>query len=125
MAIDQIHSNNNDESIPLLVLYADIHDAQFGPMFSKLISLANEGSIDFMLRYKPIFGVPLSVTGYGVELAVKNTEYKVADDRVIKESEEDELRLDGKEEFDVLFSEITPAIKVLTKEQIESISHLM
>jgi UDP-glucose:glycoprotein glucosyltransferase len=80
-----------------------------------LIDAADLGRIDFMLRYKRSRGYSstLSVSGYGVELAVKNTEYKVTDDRDIV-NDESTVYQGGNEK--ILFNEIPKIIKLNPKQ---------
>ncbi|KAF4554549.1 Glucosyltransferase-like protein [Elsinoe fawcettii] len=66
------------------ILYADITSPAFR-RFHKTISVtAKSGKTSYRVRHKPpTTGVrrPLSVSGYGVELALKRTDYIVIDDR--------------------------------------------
>ncbi|EFQ30467.1 UDP-glucose:Glycoprotein Glucosyltransferase [Colletotrichum graminicola] len=66
------------------ILYADPASSAFGPFHSTLAEKARKGEIEYRLRYtKPagIYEEPLPVSGYGVELALKRTDYIVIDDR--------------------------------------------
>ncbi|KAI8959527.1 glycosyltransferase family 24 protein [Daldinia sp. FL1419] len=90
------------------ILYADITKPEFGPFHKSLSELARKGEISYRLRYR-IDEIekrePLPVSGYGVELQLKRTDYIVIDDREA-ESESDsaaksaptEVVLDGEEE---------------------------
>ncbi|KAM0324560.1 hypothetical protein ACHAQA_007945 [Verticillium albo-atrum] len=66
------------------VLYADPASSSFGPFHSVLAERARNGEITYRLRYRRASGAsqePLPVNGYGVELALKRTDYIVIDDR--------------------------------------------
>lgn len=66
------------------VLYADPTSSAFGAFHSTLAKQARNGEIEYRLRYtKPAgsYEEPLPVSGYGVELALKRTDYIVIDDR--------------------------------------------
>ncbi|KAI9843554.1 MAG: hypothetical protein M1837_006230 [Sclerophora amabilis] len=66
------------------ILYADIGDPSFGDFHRTLSNTAKEGKSSYRLRYKPTYpksAQPLAVNGYGVELALKRTDYIVIDDR--------------------------------------------
>jgi UDP-glucose:glycoprotein glucosyltransferase len=65
------------------VLYADITSKEFSEFHRHLSKSAREGKISYRLRYKPTpySSEPLTVNGYGVELALKRTDYIVIDDR--------------------------------------------
>ncbi|EPE03379.1 udp-glucose glycoprotein glucosyltransferase [Ophiostoma piceae UAMH 11346] len=71
---------------PAAILYADITSPGFGPFHKFLAEKARNGEISYRLRHvRPtaVDGVaePLPVNGYGVELALKRTDYIVIDDR--------------------------------------------
>jgi UDP-glucose:glycoprotein glucosyltransferase len=66
------------------VLYADPTSASFGPFHDSLSRAAKQGSLSYRLRYRRSAGIPatpLSVSGYGVKLDLKRTDYIVLDDR--------------------------------------------
>ena len=72
-----------------VVLYADILDEPFQAFHATLKRLANEGVVRYILRYRPsisseeVGDKPLFVSGYGVELMLKRTDYIVIDDREV------------------------------------------
>ncbi|KAK3622137.1 killer toxin resistant protein [Elasticomyces elasticus] len=71
------------------VLYADIGSTSFRQFHKTMRQTAKEGKTSYRVRYKPAetpTNEPLAVSGYGVELALKRTDYIVIDDR--KEDEE-------------------------------------
>ncbi|KAI8670713.1 hypothetical protein NCS57_00544100 [Fusarium keratoplasticum] len=65
------------------VLYADPTSESFGPFHEALSKAAKQGDISYRLRYRrsTAQSSPLPVSGYGVELALKRTDYIVIDDR--------------------------------------------
>ncbi|CAM1503671.1 Fc.00g012620.m01.CDS01 [Cosmosporella sp. VM-42] len=66
------------------VLYADPTSPSFGPFHQALAKSARRGELSYRLRYRRSDHAPdspLSVSGYGVELALKRTDYIVIDDR--------------------------------------------
>ncbi|OCL08657.1 glycosyltransferase family 24 protein [Glonium stellatum] len=71
------------------ILYADITSPIFSK-FHRLVSrTAKEGQSSYRVRYKPSLASPklrLVVNGYGVELALKRTDYIVIDDRPAEQS---------------------------------------
>ncbi|KAJ3071820.1 hypothetical protein HDU98_004753 [Podochytrium sp. JEL0797] len=69
---------------PRAVLYADLKSAEFPAFHRVLTEWADQGLVQYVLRYKPSESEsvePLYLAGYGVELAIKTSEYKVIDDR--------------------------------------------
>jgi UDP-glucose:glycoprotein glucosyltransferase len=73
-----------DISLPPAILYADIASPMFRDFHHTLSALAKEGQVSYRVRYRPPQhwkSRPLFVSGYGVELALKRTDYIVIDDR--------------------------------------------
>lgn len=73
-----------DASAPPAVLYADVTAPMFREFHQTLSGLAKEGQLSYRVRYRPPqhwSSRPLFVSGYGVELALKRTDYIVVDDR--------------------------------------------
>lgn len=71
-------------------MFKDFHHA--------LTSLAKEGEISYRVRYRPPQqreSRPLFVSGYGVELALKRTDYIVIDDRDAEQREPDTTSKSG------------------------------
>jgi len=71
------------------VLYGDITSESFRKFHNTVSRTARDGKTSYRVRYQPPASAearPLSVSGYGVELALKRTDYIVIDDR--KEGEE-------------------------------------
>jgi UDP-glucose:glycoprotein glucosyltransferase len=71
-------------SLPPAVLYADISAPMFRDFHETLSDMARQGQISYRVRYRPPqhwVSRPLFVSGYGVELALKRTDYIVIDDR--------------------------------------------
>jgi UDP-glucose:glycoprotein glucosyltransferase len=65
-------------------LYADITSADFGHYHKTLVKTAREGKTSYRVRHRRSASGnanPLVVPGYGVELALKRTDYIVIDDR--------------------------------------------
>ncbi|KAI0394454.1 glycosyltransferase family 24 protein [Xylariaceae sp. FL0594] len=76
------------------VLYADITRPDFGPFHKQLAKSARSGQLSYRLRYRISHrgdSAPLPVSGYGVELQLKRTDYIVIDDREAEEANSGEL----------------------------------
>ena len=67
------------------ILYADPTSADFAKFHNALAASARNGERAYRLRYRrpsaPTTPSPLPISGYGVELALKRTDYIVIDDR--------------------------------------------
>ncbi|KAJ6187832.1 hypothetical protein N7519_002740 [Penicillium mononematosum] len=80
-----------DVSLPPAVLYADVASPMFRDFHETLSDMAKQGQISYRVRYRPPqhwISRPLFVSGYGVELALKRTDYIVIDDRDAEQLEE-------------------------------------
>jgi len=89
-----VKNNSQERTLPFdrklgtgakdVVLYADITSPDFGKYHKTAMEIAQKGEGSYRLRYRrspgPL-GEPLTVSGYGVELALKRTDYIVIDDR--------------------------------------------
>ncbi|THC95780.1 hypothetical protein EYZ11_004733 [Aspergillus tanneri] len=81
-----------DTSLPPAILYADVASPMFKDFHQTLSALAKEGQVSYRVRYRPPqrwSPRPLFVSGYGVELALKRTDYIVIDDRAAEQRESD------------------------------------
>lgn len=101
-------------------MYAEIN-SEFHKFFQRMTQLVKHGELSLILRYKPDtvnMGNRLTVVGYGVELAVKNTEYKVSDDR---DTNNIPAGSDLKEQSQFLniFEEDEPTVQKSSKNDIE------
>ena len=77
------------------VLYADITSQSFRKFHKTISKTATEGKTSYRVRYKPtdaLTSTPLAIGGYGVELALKRTDYIVIDDRQADEEQKDGTR---------------------------------
>ncbi|KAH7064697.1 UDP-glucose:glycoprotein glucosyltransferase-domain-containing protein [Macrophomina phaseolina] len=71
------------------ILYADITSPSFRKLHKTVIKTAEAGASSYKLRHKPPKNFryePQAVHGYGVELALKRTDYIVIDDRQAEEA---------------------------------------
>ncbi|KAL7746392.1 killer toxin resistant protein [Sorochytrium milnesiophthora] len=84
------HVFNGDASAHVIV-YGDVLHAEFGSRLHSALELATKHDVSVWFRYNTRapqqqkhgkdVGSPLWLSGYGVELAIKSSEYKVIDDR--------------------------------------------
>jgi UDP-glucose:glycoprotein glucosyltransferase len=82
LPFDRVLGTSSDE--PSSILYADITHPLFGQFHQVVSQTAREGRSTYRLRYRPSrlsASKPLYVSGYGVELVLKRTDYIVIDDR--------------------------------------------
>ncbi|GAM85533.1 hypothetical protein ANO11243_035400 [Dothideomycetidae sp. 11243] len=91
LPFDRVSGNPESQSS---ILYADITSPSFRKFHKTIAATIKDGRTSYRLRYKPSKSAKqeaLAVSGYGVELALKRTDYIVIDDRAApKQSEEEE-----------------------------------
>ncbi|KAJ2847835.1 killer toxin resistant protein, partial [Coemansia brasiliensis] len=125
LPFDHVYSAKDSDK--LVVLYADILAPEFSEFHQYLKQLADAGSIQYILRYGPSNArneqKPLELVGYGVELALKSTEYKVIDDRDLNhESQPRSAEKFHEQMGSKLFaSEVEPTVKGLGEKQLPSL----
>jgi UDP-glucose:glycoprotein glucosyltransferase len=76
-----------DDDKPVATLYADIEAPEFRAHHERLKRYAVEGHISYRLRYRPPVEPtdrPVMLSGYGVSLVLKKTDYMVMDDRDVE-----------------------------------------
>ncbi|KAA6411432.1 MAG: glycosyltransferase family 24 [Lasallia pustulata] len=86
---------------PSSIIYADITSPLFGQFHQIISRTARKGQSSYRLRYRPSPAAspkPLMLSGYGVELALKRTDYIVIDDRNAEKGEEAEETISSEAE---------------------------
>jgi len=84
LPFDQLHPNATN-TLTTIAIYADITNQEFPAIF-KGLNAATKGKYNLKLRHKPSSSdsqkdQPVMLSGYGVELVLKKTDYIVMDDR--------------------------------------------
>jgi UDP-glucose:glycoprotein glucosyltransferase len=122
----------NSETAPAAVLVGYLGDgAALRPMHQALKAHALAGAVRYTLVNRPPATAnrrPLDVPGYGVELAIKNMEYKAVDDRQPVESAKDadaEAKVDMEEEVGGFYFNRLIANKPELKDQLTTFKHDM
>ncbi|XP_068124032.1 UDP-glucose:glycoprotein glucosyltransferase 2 isoform X2 [Hyperolius riggenbachi] len=75
-----------NKTAPVVILYAEVGTKAFATFHKTLSEKAEKGEIVYVLRHyvqKPS-SRKINLSGYGVELAIKNTEYKAMDDTQVE-----------------------------------------
>uniref|UniRef100_A0A8C4IJP8 UDP-glucose ceramide glucosyltransferase-like 1 n=1 Tax=Dicentrarchus labrax TaxID=13489 RepID=A0A8C4IJP8_DICLA len=84
---DHTYPGVNKTDVPVVILYAEIGTKKFTTFHKVLSEKAGEGTLVYVLRhYVAVSSNPqkMLLSGYGVELAIKSTEYKAVDDTKVK-----------------------------------------
>ncbi|KAH8592371.1 UDP-glucose:glycoprotein glucosyltransferase-domain-containing protein [Bisporella sp. PMI_857] len=111
LQFDRVLGNS---SAPPSILYADITSPIFGQFHKTLIKTAREGKTSYRVRHrKPLTTketeTPLIIPGYGVELALKRTDYIVIDDREDEQKKSDKPAFEKEVKFeDEEFADLKP-----------------
>ncbi|XP_022095271.1 UDP-glucose:glycoprotein glucosyltransferase 1-like isoform X2 [Acanthaster planci] len=89
-AVDHRYPRSQNNSITV-ILYGHIGNlrSQVKHFHQRLKGLANKGTVQYVLRHfvKDQSAQRIRLSGYGVELAIKSTEYKAVDDTEVKEGD--------------------------------------
>uniref|UniRef100_A0A2K6EYS8 UDP-glucose glycoprotein glucosyltransferase 1 n=1 Tax=Propithecus coquereli TaxID=379532 RepID=A0A2K6EYS8_PROCO len=85
---DHRYPSSNPES-PVVIFYSEIGYEEFYNFHRQLMSKSNAGKITYVFRHyvSNPRKEPVYLSGYGVELAIKSTEYKAKDDTQVKGTE--------------------------------------
>ncbi|CAO3590292.1 unnamed protein product [Absidia cylindrospora] len=96
---------NPCKNVPQVNIYTSSVNLAFTDFHRYLIDKVGsqgDGTLIYSLRYKPVSqqpqggsSSPLYLTGYGVELALKNTDYLVIDDRTSTQAKDDQEKDDN------------------------------
>ncbi|XP_074098561.1 UDP-glucose-glycoprotein glucosyltransferase [Cotesia typhae] len=113
-----------------VILYGQMGSSGFKSLHDKLKSLAESDKITYILRHyvKDRPDSKLRLSGYGVELQMKSTEYKATDDSDIKENsgKESEESNEGVEEIDGINFGVLKKLYPEKKYQLdELLTHLL
>ncbi|KAM4771197.1 UDP-glucose:glycoprotein glucosyltransferase 1 [Rhinophrynus dorsalis] len=122
---------------PVVILYAEIGTRDFS-RFHQLLSLkAREGQINYVLRHYVAnpSNEKVFLSGYGVELAIKSTEYKAKDDTQVKGNDVNATVVDENDPVDEvqgflfgklrqLYPELKEQLKELRKHLVESTNEM-
>ncbi|XP_067300004.1 UDP-glucose:glycoprotein glucosyltransferase 2 isoform X1 [Pseudorasbora parva] len=126
---DHQYPGLNETDLPVAVLYAEIGTKEFNTFHKVLSERAQEGKLVYVLRH--FVSEPknerMLLSGYGVELAIKSTEYKAIDDTQVKESKS--VTTDNEDESDevqgFLFGKLKKSHPELQEELGELRKHLL
>lgn len=115
---------------PVVILYAELGTPQFVEFHRTLKEKAEQKEIQYVLRHfiQDPSQKKLRLSGYGVELAIKSTEYKAKDDTKVEgEAEGDggEWEEEGEELQGFVFSKLRDLHPALEKELKEFRNHLL
>ncbi|KAL8758877.1 MAG: hypothetical protein Q9199_001166 [Rusavskia elegans] len=84
LPFDRVLGDGTGQSGHSSILYADVASPLFGQFHQTVSTTARNGQTSYRIRYRPTSSSttrPLAMKGYGVELALKRTDYIVIDDR--------------------------------------------
>lgn len=96
--LEHVYCRQSCLGIPQINVYTSSFSSEFNAFHQYLLNTIKEhGSFKYSLRFKPSqkqqqkdHHHPLYLSGYGVELTLKNTDYLVIDDRTTKEKSDKE-----------------------------------
>uniref|UniRef100_A0A6A7FWQ9 UDP-glucose:glycoprotein glucosyltransferase 1-like isoform X2 n=2 Tax=Hirondellea gigas TaxID=1518452 RepID=A0A6A7FWQ9_9CRUS len=110
------------------VLYAEIGTTEFSTFHSNLVSLVVQGKLDYVLRPYVMDPSPQQVrlSGYGVELAIKSTEYKAQDDTKLEDEDQQDQNQERSDDHTqgFIFSKLKSRMPEVSEELTEFKKHL-
>uniref|UniRef100_A0A8C3BB67 UDP-glucose ceramide glucosyltransferase-like 1 n=1 Tax=Cairina moschata TaxID=8855 RepID=A0A8C3BB67_CAIMO len=133
---DHRYPASNPES-PIVILYAEIGTEEFYRFHKLLVLKAEAGEITYILRH--YIANPskekVYLSGYGVELAIKSTEYKAKDDTQVKGTDVNATVIDENDPIDEvqgflfgklrqLYPDLMEELKELRKHLVESTNEM-
>ncbi|KAJ8252912.1 hypothetical protein GJAV_G00206940 [Gymnothorax javanicus] len=127
--MDHRYPVDNTTDLPIAILYAEIGTKKFNTFHTLLSEKARERKLVYVLRHfvqEEKVG-KMRLSGYGVELAIKSTEYKAVDDTQVKDSKP-EPNAEEDEEDEVqgfLFGKLRKSHPELQKHLGELRQHLL
>ena len=93
------HVYRDNPELTQVILYCDIRRHKCHDPHMKLVEKADQGQISYVFRHHYVPGAgKVQLSGYGVELAVKSTEYTAVDDSVVTEGDKEGLKSNEEEE---------------------------
>uniref|UniRef100_A0A8C1FNV5 UDP-glucose ceramide glucosyltransferase-like 1 n=1 Tax=Cyprinus carpio carpio TaxID=630221 RepID=A0A8C1FNV5_CYPCA len=119
---DHQYPGVNGTDLPVAVLYAEIGTKEFNTFHKVLSERAQEGKLIYVLRHFTK-NEKMLLSGYGVELAIKSTEYKAVDDTQVKVTTDNEDENDEVQGF--LFGKLKKSHPDLQEELGELRKHLL
>nr|XP_020452084.1 UDP-glucose:glycoprotein glucosyltransferase 2 isoform X4 [Monopterus albus] len=114
--------------VPVVILYAEIGTKKFASFHKVLSEKAEEGKLIYVLRHFVADPKPrnMLLSGYGVELAIKSTEYKAVDDTKVKDSKAVNAEDDDNDEVQGFFFGTLKKVHPELQEQlVELRKHLL
>ncbi|KAG9525567.1 hypothetical protein KCV07_g1087, partial [Aureobasidium melanogenum] len=93
------------------ILYADLMSPSFRQFHKTVSATARAGKTSYRVRYRPSLslpGFPLAVSGYGIALDLKRTDYIVIDDRKAEDSDESKIDASGAKLADEDVTDLKP-----------------
>ncbi|KAI1306453.1 hypothetical protein EDD11_004745 [Mortierella claussenii] len=130
MDLDHVQSSQSDPSL-FTILYADIYDPEFAQFRHYLDKLATDHGLSYSIRYRPPTNdtehSSLPLAGYGVELALKSTDYIVIDDRDLGHG--DDSGATGQTVFKAtadhsLFGDEVPAVEPVSEQDLGTLDQV-
>uniref|UniRef100_A0A673BY12 UDP-glucose glycoprotein glucosyltransferase 2 n=1 Tax=Sphaeramia orbicularis TaxID=375764 RepID=A0A673BY12_9TELE len=120
---DHTYPGSNKTDVPVVILYAEIGTKKFSSFHKVLSEKAEEGTLLYVLRHYVADPKPqkMLLSGYGVELAIKSTEYKAVDDTKVKGQPDD----DGDEVQGFIFGTLKKSHPEFQEELAELRKHLL
>ena len=120
LPFDRVLGGSSESLLSPSILYADIMSPLFGHIHQTISGTARDGQTSYRVRYRrsgSAFAKPLALNGYGIELALKRTDYIVIDDRGKELEGVEEQAQRSESASDIAFDENTSTAEVLLEHE--------
>ncbi|KAG0997777.1 hypothetical protein G6F28_002581 [Rhizopus arrhizus] len=123
LPFDHVIRPMNKKPQKTLVLYTSTFSANFNEFYTWLKSKVEDQNLMFVIRYKPSSTekIPLYLSGFGVEMALKKTDYLVIDDRDDKSENTIKEKISRKTNQNLFEGAENTNIEPLTSSEIQSL----
>merc|ERR1719187_1379585 len=121
--IDHVYPAVFNDGTPEIIVYGEIGTEEFSKAHNQMVELTNAGKVKYILRHfiSNRADNKVRISGYGVELQIKSTEYKAQDDKELKSDDSDDSGEETEEEVEgFLFN----TLKSLHPEKIEKLAEM-
>eukprot|EP00090_Calanus_glacialis_P019622 TRINITY_DN3011_c0_g1_i1.p1 TRINITY_DN3011_c0_g1~~TRINITY_DN3011_c0_g1_i1.p1 ORF type:complete len:1524 (+),score=468.92 TRINITY_DN3011_c0_g1_i1:46-4617(+) len=121
--IDHVYPSVYTDDTPEVIVYGEVGTEELSVAHTKMVELANDGKVKYVLRHfvSRISDEKVRLSGYGVELQIKSTEYKAQDDTELDSEDNDDSSEETEEEVEgFLFN----TLKSLHPDKVEKLSEM-
>eukprot|EP00092_Neocalanus_flemingeri_P004418 GFUD01004753.1.p1 GENE.GFUD01004753.1~~GFUD01004753.1.p1 ORF type:complete len:1525 (-),score=439.73 GFUD01004753.1:373-4947(-) len=121
--IDHVYPSVYTDDTPEVIVYGEIGTKDLSEAHTKMVELATGGKVKYVLRHfvSRVTDEKVRLSGYGVELQIKSTEYKAQDDTKLDSEDNDDSGEESEEEVEgFLFN----TLKTLHPDKVDKLAEM-